>query len=42
MYRSGNRQSKLKIYKQCEDNIIKCIRNLFKLKKENETIKDNN
>ena len=42
VYRSGNRPSKLKIHKQCEDNIIKCIRNLFKLKKENETIKDNN
>lgn len=42
MYRSGNRPSKLKIHKQYEDNIIKCIRNLFKLKKENETIKDNN
>ena len=41
MYKSGNRPSKIKIHKQCEDNIIKCIRNLFKLKKENETIKDN-
>ena len=40
VYGSGNRPSKLKIQKQSEDNTIKCIKNLFELKKENETIKD--
>ena len=40
MYGKVNRPSKLKIQKQSEDNIIKSIRNIFKLKKENETIKD--
>ena len=40
MYGSGNRPSKLKIQKQSEDNIIKSIRNLFKLKRDNEAIKD--
>ena len=33
MYGSLNRPNKLKIEKQSEDNIIKCIRNLSKLKK---------
>ena len=40
MYGSGNRPSKSKIQKQSEDNIIKSIRNLFKLKRDNEAIKD--
>ena len=32
--------SKPRIQKKPEENIIKSIRNLFKLKKENESIKD--
>ena len=32
--------SKPRIQKKSEENIIKSIRNLFKLKKENESIKD--
>ena len=34
--------SKLEIQKQSEDNMIKNIRSLFRLKKENNTIKDFN
>ena len=34
--------SKLEIQKQSEDNMIKNIRSLFRLKKENNTIKDYN
>ena len=38
---SGKKPSKLRIQKQSEEeNIIKNIRNTFKLKRENETIKD--
>ena len=37
---TGKNLSKPKIQKQSEENIIKSIWNLFKLKKENETIKD--
>ena len=38
---SGQKPSKLRIQKQSEEeNIIKNIRNTFKLKRENETIKD--
>ena len=33
VYGGGKKPSKLKIQKQSEDNIIKNIRNLFKLKK---------
>ena len=40
MYRSGKKSQKWKIEKQFEDNIIKNIRNFFKLKKENTTLKD--
>ena len=40
MYQSENKPSQLKIQKQTEDNIIKSIRNPFKLKKENKAIKD--
>ena len=36
----GKKPSKLKILKQFEDNIIKNIRNLFKLTKENKAIED--
>ena len=36
MYVSGDRPWKLKIQKQREDNIIKSIRSLFKLEKEND------
>ena len=39
-YGGGNKPSKLKIQKQSEENIIKSIRNLFKLKNENKGIKD--
>ena len=40
MYRRGKKPSKLKIRRQLEeDNIIKNIRNLFILKRENEAIK---
>ena len=40
MYRRGKKPSKLKIQRQLEeDNIIKNIRNLFILKRENEAIK---
>ena len=35
----GKKPSKLKMQKQSEDNKIKNIRNLFRLKMENETIK---
>ena len=38
MYGNGKRPSKLEIQKQFKDNIIK--RNLFKLKRKNEAIKD--
>ena len=40
VYRSGKKISKSKIQKQNEDNIIKNIRNLFKIKKENEVIEE--
>ena len=40
LYGVGKKPSKLKIKKQSEDKIIKNMRNLFKLKKENEKIKD--
>ena len=40
MYGNGKRPSKLEIQKQFKDNIIKSIRNLFKLKTKNEAIKD--
>ena len=40
MYGSGNKPSKLKIQEQSEDNIIKNLRNIFKLKKGNKSIKD--
>ena len=39
-YRSGKKSQKLKIEKQFEDNIIKNVRNFFKLKKENTIPKD--
>lgn len=40
-YGSGKKPSKLRIQKQSEEeNIIKNIKNLFQLKKENRTIKD--
>ena len=40
-YRSKKKPNKLRIQKQSEEEIIiKNIRNLFKLKKDNETIKD--
>ena len=40
-YRSKKKPNKLRIQKQSEEEIIiKKIRNLFKLKKDNETIKD--
>ena len=40
VYGSGKKQNKLKLQKQFEeDNIIKNIRNLFKLKKESEAIR---
>ena len=40
LYGAGKKPSKLKIQKQSEDNVIKNMRNLFKLKKENKKIKD--
>ena len=39
VYGSGKKTSNLKIQKQSEEDIIKLIRDLFNLKKENETIK---
>ena len=39
VYRKRKKLIKLKIQKQSEDNIIKNIRSLFKIKKENEAIK---
>ena len=42
VYGSGKKPNKLKIQKQPQDNVIKNKRNLFKLEKENETIKENN
>ena len=40
-YGSGKKPSKLRIQKQSEEeNIVKNIKNLFQLKKENRTIKD--
>ena len=39
-YGGGRKSSKLKIQKQSEENMIKSIKKLFKLKKENEAIKD--
>ena len=39
MYGRGKRLSKPKTQGQSEENIIKNIRNLFKLKKENKEIK---
>ena len=40
VYGGGQKWNKLKIQKQSEDNIIENIRNLFKIKKENKSIKD--
>ena len=40
VYGGTKKPSKFKIQKQSEENIIKSIRNLFKLKKDNEAIKD--
>lgn len=40
LYGRGNKPSKLKIQEQSEGNIIKNLRNLFKLKKGNKSIKD--
>ena len=40
VYEDGKKPIKLKIQKQSENNIIKNIRNLFKLKKENKAIRD--
>ena len=40
MHGRGKKTSKPKTQKQSEENIAKSIRNLFKLKKENEVIKD--
>ena len=40
MYWRGKKLSKPKAQKQSEDNIIKSIRNLFILKKENKETKD--
>lgn len=41
MYGSGKKPSKLRIQKQSEEeNIIKNIKNLFQLKKENRKIQD--
>ena len=40
MYGGGKKPSKLKTQSQSEDNIIKIIKNLFKLKKENNSKKD--
>ena len=39
-YGGGTKPRKLKIQKQSEDNIFNNIRNLFRLKQENEAIKD--
>ena len=38
--RGGKKPTKLKKQKQSENNVIKNIRDLFKLKKENKAIKD--
>ena len=40
LYGRGKKPSKPKTQNQSEENIIKSIRNLFKLNKENEAIKD--
>ena len=40
VYGTGNKLSKRTTQKQSEENIIKRIRNLFKLKKENKIFKD--
>ena len=40
IYGRGKRLSKPKAQKQSEEKITKSIRNLFKLKKENDAIKD--
>ena len=40
VYRSGKKSQKLKVEKQSEDNMIKNIINIFKLRKENTTLKD--
>ena len=40
MYGRGKKPSKPKAQNQSEENIIKSIKNLFKLKKENEAIKN--
>ena len=40
MHGRGKKPSKPKTQKQSEENITKSIRNLFKLKKENEVIKN--
>ena len=40
MYSRGKKPSKPKTQNQFEENIIKSIRNLFKLKRETKTIKD--
>ena len=40
MYGGGKKHNKLKIQKQSDENIIKSIKSIFKLKKENEAIKD--
>ena len=40
MHGAEKKRSKLNIQKQSKDNIIKNIRILFKLKKENKSIKD--
>ena len=39
-YGGGKKKKEFKIKKQSEDTIIKNVRNLFRLKKENEAIKD--
>ena len=42
MYGWGKKPGKPKTQNQSEENIIKRIRNNFKLKKENKALKDNN
>ena len=39
-YRGGKKPRKLKMQNPSEKNIIKNVRNIFKLQKENKTIKD--
>ena len=40
VHECGKKPTKLKLQKQFEDNIIKNIRNIFRLKKENTAVKD--